>query len=226
MTRRSMSRPTRLILTNGIVILAAGLVLAAILWGRTTPAQPTNSNLLDEPLPGPTFALVDHTGQPITDRDVNGRVWVADFMLTRCVMICPVLTHRMGQVRDAVEDDPSLSEVQLVSFSVDPEHDTVEVLRDYAQERGAIAPRWRLVTGELDAIRSMSETVFKMAVHDLDADASEREGTPVMHGSQLVLLDRAGQIRGFYNGMQPDQLPVLLADVRRLIAEDNPTAGP
>jgi protein SCO1 len=159
----------------------------------------------------PPFALVERAGTPLRSDDLRGKVWIADFVFTRCPDVCPVLTGRMASLQRALATQPA--DVTLVSFSVDPVHDTPEVLRDYATAHGA-RPGWLFATGPRDAVATLLRDGFHVAFAD-DGPAA----APITHSDRFVLVDRALQIRGYYHGSDADDLARLERDARALAAE-------
>lgn len=160
----------------------------------------------------PEFSLVDQNARPVTRRAFDGKVWVAAFMFTRCPTICPRITQRMRalQVKAREQRVP----LTLVSFSVDPENDTPPVLRDYAARYQADLAGWSFLTGDYSVISRTAVEGFKLALEGR-ADA----GAPdfgILHGSHLVLVDRAGSIRGFYRTSDDSEMERLLVGAAAL----------
>jgi protein SCO1/2 len=141
---------------------------------------------------------------------VRGTVWIADFIFTRCPDVCPILTSRMRELQRTLEG--SQPAIGLVSISVDPVHDTPEVLRNYATAHAA-GPGWGFVTGERAAIASLLRDGFHVAFAD-DGPAT----APITHSDRFVLVDRDLRIRGYYHGNDPDDLRRLADDARALAA--------
>lgn len=144
-------------------------------------------------------ALVDHRGAPFDPAVMRGKVWVAAFVFTRCPSTCPAVTRAMLELRERF--DRNRIEVELVSVSVDPEHDTPEVLAGYARSVGAEHPRWRFVTGPKAEIQRLVEDGFRLGT-------SERTELPsglfdIAHSTKLVLVDEDGGVRGYY-GLEPE----------------------
>jgi protein SCO1/2 len=162
----------------------------------------------------PAFSLTERAGTPLTQDDVRGTVWIADFIFTRCPDVCPMLTTRMHDLQRTL--DGTTPAIGLVSVTVDPGHDTPDVLQAYATAHGA-APGWRFVTGERDAIARLLRDGFHVAF----ADDGPPTG-PITHSDRFVLVDRELRIRGYYHGSDPDDLHRLADDARRLAA--NPRA--
>ncbi|MEY2480521.1 MAG: hypothetical protein QOI04_1448 [Verrucomicrobiota bacterium] len=158
----------------------------------------------------PPFQLVDQNGQVFGSADLVGKIWIADFIYTTCPGPCPMISTRMSELQKPLEK----SDVHLVSFSVDPDKDTPEVLRGYAEKLNAQPQRWSFLTGSRAAIYNLSRNGFKLAV----SDGSEAEGIPV-HSSRMILVDRAGTIRGYYDATEPDAITKLLADTNHLLRD-------
>jgi cytochrome oxidase Cu insertion factor (SCO1/SenC/PrrC family) len=121
-----------------------------------------------------------------------------------------MISSRMSELQKPLEK----SDVHLVSFSVDPEKDTPQVLRGYAEKLQADPARWDFLTGPKSAIYKLSHDSFKLAV----SDGSDERGIPV-HSTRMVLVDRHGQIRGYYDATEADAVTKLLADTNHLLRE-------
>jgi protein SCO1/2 len=155
----------------------------------------------------PAFTLTDRSGAEIRSAQLAGGVWIADFIFTRCPDVCPALTARMATLQAALPDD-----VRLVSFSVDPTHDTPEVLRAYAARAGA-RDRWLFLTGARDAMATLLRDGFRVAYADDGPPTA-----PITHSDRFVLVDRELRIRGYYHGDEPDDLARLADDAAALHA--------
>lgn len=160
------------------------------LSGANTSAEP-----IDDFGPAPTFSLTDQNGQPRTQADFAGKVWVADFIFTSCPNVCPTLTAKMADLQTR---HPGLS---LVSFSVDPKNDTPPVLLAYAQRFHA-GPSWYFLTGPIDDVRRVVVDGFKMALESTPGvDGGPDE---IIHGERFVIVDKAGHMRGFPEAQDPE----------------------
>ncbi len=166
----------------------------------------------------PSFSLVDQSGGQFESGSLEGRYWVANFIFTRCRTMCPMLSGRMRELQTRLADDPAGDGVRLVSFSVDPEHDRPAVLAEYALRYDADPDRWSFVTGEREEIWNLSTAGFKLAVGEAPAEAGE----PLFHSDRFVLVDSAGQIRGYYPATQSESLDVLIGALHRLIETSEP----
>jgi protein SCO1 len=158
----------------------------------------------------PAFQLVNQNGQPFGSAQLAGKIWIADFIYTTCPGPCPMISSRMSELQKPLEK----SDVHLVSFSVDPEKDTPQVLRGYAEKLQANPARWDFLTGSKSAIYKLSHDGFKLAV----SDGSDEQGLPV-HSTRMVLVDRHAQIRGYYDAAEADAVTKLLADTNHLLRE-------
>ncbi len=187
------------------IVVAAGLVLLRQ-WEAAALAR--------RPLPnyGPvgTFALTNQFNHPFGSADLAGKIWIADFVFTSCRGPCPIISTRMSELQKPL----AKSDVQLVSFTVDPETDTPEVLHAYAEKLKAEPNRWDFLTGPKSTLYDLSVKGFKLGVSDTGGD----EGQPV-HSTRFVLVDRHGNIRNYYDALAPDGVTKVLADASRLLRE-------
>ena len=159
----------------------------------------------------PDFLLVDHQARPISRASLAGSVWIADFIFTRCAGQCPLLSMEMAKLERTLRGMPG---VRFVSFSVDPAYDTPERLAAYAAHYGADTDRWRFVTGEPAAVTSLIQQGFHLAL-----GTSESAKEPITHSVRLVLIDRRGSIRGYYDATDPRAMAALHDDARRLVRQ-------
>lgn len=158
----------------------------------------------------PSFQLTNQDGRPFGSEQLRGKIWIADFIFTLCPGPCPMISSRMSELQKPLEK----TDVHLVSVSVDPEHDTPQVLRGYAEKLQAQPQRWDFLTGPKEAIYRLSRDGFKLAI----GDGSTETGTPV-HSTRMILVDRQGEIRGYYDATAPDAMTKLLADANHLLRE-------
>lgn len=164
----------------------------------------------------PDFALNDQRGEAFAAAQLAGQVWVAEFFFTNCPGICPVLSLNLQDLYADLSRQPWFDQTRVVSFSLDPERDTPAVLEEYAQAIGADPARWVFLTGTRDAIWRVSDLGFRLAV----ADNPQDPRNPIAHTGKLVLVDRDGRIRGFYDGLTPRGMAQLRADLERLVKHD------
>jgi cytochrome oxidase Cu insertion factor (SCO1/SenC/PrrC family) len=155
----------------------------------------------------PDFHLTERSNRPVARMDLDGKVWVADFIFTHCAGICPTMSTNMQKLQQRLP-----SEIRLVSFSVDPYNDTPEVLTEYAKRYDADSERWLFLTGDPKAIQELSVGGFKLAL-----EQSGTEAEPITHSSRFVLVDQRGHIRGYYSTEETDALDRLVADAKNLL---------
>ena len=201
--RRSFAWKMTLVL---IPVVTAGLLLAL----RQAQVRQLSNRTLSSLGTVPHFQLTNQNGQPFDSAQLKGKIWIADFIFTTCPGPCPIISSRMSELQRPLEK----TGVHLVSFTVDPEKDTPEVLRGYAERLGADPDRWDFLTGARTAIYDLSHNGFKLGV----SDGSEADGGPV-HSTRVVLVDRRGTIRGYYDALAPDAVTKLLADTSQLLRE-------
>ena len=162
----------------------------------------------------PRFTLTERSGQPFDSASLKGRVWVADFFFASCPGVCLELSKRMSYLHHATRDLPG---VHFLSISTD-EKDTPEVLSTYAKEQNA-SERWSFVGGPKLDVFKLSIEGFKLAIADATGiDVAEK----FIHSSKLILIDKQGWIRGYYDGIgttQAKEAERLLADIKRLNSE-------
>ena len=162
----------------------------------------------------PEFAFTERSKIEMTLADLKGKVWIADFIFTRCQGMCPLMTGRMA----ALQEKFSGSSVELVSFSVDPEHDTPSVLSDYADKHGAVSGKWVFLTGQKQAMWKFITDGFSLGVAEPTAEDLAAGAEPVIHSSRFVLVDQEGQIRGYFDSSEPLQMDQLVQAAKTLSA--------
>jgi protein SCO1/2 len=167
----------------------------------------------------PPFILTERSGRTITNQDLRGKIWVADFIFTTCPGPCPLITADMAKVQDAVAGDPR---VQLVTFTVDPQADTPEVLAAYANKFGADPNRWWFLTGPEKPLYDLIKNGFYQVVQDNHGQPLEPGEYIVTHSTRFVLVDSDGVVRASYDGLGPDGRADLLQGIRMLEKEENP----
>lgn len=160
----------------------------------------------------PEFSFTSQTGETVTRDDLAGQVWVANFIFTRCEGPCPVMTSRMRELQSAIEGKGG--DVTLVSVTVDPEYDTPEVLREYAEKHGADPEVWKFLTGDPEEV---TEFIQKGMLQPL---AEGPDGLPV-HSQLFVVVDAQGKIRSFHPLQHQALIPELLMDIGGLMDERN-----
>src|SRR5437867_13345282 len=150
--------------------------------------------------PLPEFSLTDQAGKSVTLHDLADRVWVADFIFTSCGGTCPLMTAKMRRLQDVLPP-----EIRLVSIQLDTARDTPETLAAYAGEQGAAGDRWLFLTGDKQALYDLCVKGFKLPLDTEGGTGAE----PIVHSTRFVLVDKRGEIRGYYSGTEEDELKCL-----------------
>lgn len=191
-----------------ILVLGAGLlgVIAARAMLALRPAE-------ELPVLGevPAFTLTDQTGTSFSDRDLAGTPWIATFVYSTCPGPCPRVIEKIQAADQRLSHDPR---IRLVSITVDPAADTPEVLAIYGRNRTIDPARWKLLTGDPDAVFALVRGGFKLGV-ERDDTASPDVG-PVIHSLMAVLVDGKRQVRGYYDTNDPDAMDRLVEGARAL----------
>jgi protein SCO1/2 len=157
------------------------------------------------------FAFVNQYNEVVNDKTVNGKIYVADFFFVTCQSICPKMSSQLVHLQRAFQNDSS---VLILSHTVNPHHDTVEVLNGYAQSYGAIKNKWHFLTGEKKSIYDMAR--YSYLVNAFEDDGSE-EG--FLHSELFVLIDAKKRIRGMYDGTDSIAVVKLISDIKLLKQE-------
>ena len=174
------------------------------------------SLLADERLPiygrVPDFKFMERSGREMKLADLKGKVWIADFIFTRCQGQCPMLTGRMAGLQEKLVQP----DIQLVSFSVDPEHDTPQILSKYASRYHAQENKWFFLTGAKSTMWDFITEGFSLGIGEASPEDLKAGAEPVMHTNRFVLVDREENIRGYYDGSGPPAMEKLIKDASQL----------
>ncbi len=159
------------------------------------------------------FSFINQNGELITQKNYEGKIYVADFFFTTCPTICPIMQDNMVEIQNAFKD---VSDVMLLSHTVMPHIDSVPILKKYALEKGVIDSKWNLVTGD-------KKDIFYIARKSYLAVKTETEGElyDMVHTENFILVDKQRRVRGFYDGTKKEEIKRLIEDVRFLIDEKN-----
>lgn len=157
------------------------------------------------------FEATTQDGDTLTRDDLKGQWWVADFIFTNCTTVCLPMTSNMKKLQDKLEE-AGVENYHLVSFSVDPERDTPEVLKQYAKDYDADLSNWTFLTGyEFDYIKDLAVNSFKNLV------AAPAEGDDqIMHGSYFFLVNPDGEVIKNYSGTEADEMDQIVEDLKNL----------
>jgi len=154
------------------------------------------------------FRFVDQDSNVVTNETFNDKIYVTDFFFTTCPTICPIMKTQMLRVYEAYRDDP---EVGILSHTIDPVHDSVAVLHEFAKNLGVKGDQWRFVTGEKEKIYEIAQKSYMVTAAE---DKSEPGG--YIHNGAFLLVDKERHIVGIYDGTKPDQVDELIRDIDRL----------
>jgi len=146
----------------------------------------------------PEFSLVGIDGKPYGSAELTGQVYIASFFFTSCRSICPAIMKGVARLQDGFAQR-NIDGIRLVSISVDPEHDTPEVLADYAKGMGVDPRRWTLLTGAPEPVRRLVVDGFKTPLVPGEPGGPEQGPIDIAHTGKLVLVDGLGRIRGYYD---------------------------
>ncbi len=186
------------------------ITLVLLLWLRQLEVNVLRQRSVSSYGSVPEFQLINQDGKNFGSADLRGKIWIADFVYSTCPGPCPMISSRMSELQKPLDT----TDVHLVSFTVDPAKDTPEVLRSYADRLQAEPGRWDFLTGPQSTIYNLSRNGFKLAV----SDGSDAQGIPV-HSTRMILVDRHGEIRGYYDAAEADAVTKIVADATHLLRE-------
>ena len=200
--RRKFDKSTLIWVVLGVIIIA---IAAVNLWSvfDTKPEVLTEAVAISVP----DFSLTNQQGVPLGLSDMVGKIWIADFIFTNCPTICPAMTQEMARLQSEFVADP----VYFISFSVDPERDTTEVLTRYAKAYGADDRRWHFLTGDKAQIYQLAEQGFSLA--------AGHNGSEILHSPRFVLVNADGNVQDYYDSRSPPAMLRLRRDVKTLLRE-------
>lgn len=197
---------------QGLVLLAVLLFVAGCIARKESPLpvfgerEVVGSDTLYHTIAD--FSFLDQDSSVVTNETYKDKIYVADFFFTSCRTICPIMKTQMLRVYDSLQNDP---EVLLLSHTIDPEFDTVGLLRDFANRLGVKSSKWHFVTGNKEDIYKIAQTsYFSTALED----KTEPDG--FIHSGAFLLIDKERRIRGKYDGTKEDDVNRLLADIQHL----------
>ncbi len=197
-----------------LILVFSGLVFTGCnnnnkltVYGPRTPGK-TTSDSLDYTVPPYTF--LDQDGNTVDSTTTRNKIYVADFFFTSCPSICPKMMKEMSLVYDKYKNN---NEVVILSYSIDPQRDTVARLKNYEKKLGIDSHRWHLLTGNKDSIYRMADKYLVSAHEDPDAAGG------YIHDGNFILMDKQNRIRGYYDGTKEDAVEKLMGDMDVLLKE-------
>ena len=188
-------------------MLTAGLVIAAVLAVfATVVLRQADRSRADIPViqEVPHFTFVNQDGEPYGSGNLIGKISVVDFIFTRCENACPIMAREMEALYSAYE---GTDDVQFVSITVDPAHDTLEVLQAYAAAHGVTDKRWQFLHAPIDSVVWLSEEGFLLPAENL----------PMGHSPRFALVDREGYIRGYFNALEGKPMIAIKQQIKELL---------
>ena len=154
------------------------------------------------------FSLTNQNGITITNKDYENKIYVVDFFFTSCTTICPIMTNNMLKIQDEFIDN---DDIKLLSMSVTPEIDNVEILKQYAIEKGVNDSKWNITTGPKKHIYELARKSYFAVVEQGDGGLQD-----FIHTPNFILIDTKKQIRGIYDGTNENEILRLIADIKIL----------
>ncbi len=163
----------------------------------------------------PEYQLINQNGEVFSTATLNGKIYVADFFFTRCGTICPKLSNNLSRVQSIFSADTN---VVIVSHTVDPNHDSASVLKEYAKKYDAKDKKWIFLTGEKEKIYQIAIKGYKLAVADASTyDKNVRSiDETFIHSDKLMLIDKHGFVRGIYDGTKITEVERLIGEIKVL----------
>jgi protein SCO1/2 len=210
----------RSLIALGFAVIVLSVLAGVALWNWQANLQ-RQGGREERPLQGlkafgavPEFSFTERDGHRITLSDLKGKVWIVNFIYTNCPDTCPIQSAQMKQLQD---DFTSEKELRLVSITVDPEHDTPEVLGKYAARFGADPARWLFLTGQKETIYKFAQEGFHLGAVELPHEKRPESGATHTHSPRFVLIDREAQIRGYYVSTEPEDMNRLRDDLKKVL---------
>ena len=208
----------------GASVVSLGIALGTLLWLKLPPMS-TQLGRHAQSLEGlnrygtvPEFSLTERSGKSVRLRDLRGKIWVADFIYTNCKDTCPLQTAEMAKLQEQWQKRwNNRQNLKLVSFSVDPDHDTPQMLSHYAENFKADPDRWLFLTGEKEQISHLIQAGFRLSAAPLTENGSADQ--VILHSPRFVLIDGETEIRGYYDSRDAEALARLKKDVATLMNE-------
>ncbi len=201
-------------------VMVVGIVIAYIMLDQPVPLKiyspkDLNPELVDEDQRDVyknhrirDFELVNQFGDTVNNRFLEGKIYVADFFFTTCPTICPVMSNELERVQEAFEDD---SKIRIVSHTVQPEYDSPEVLKEYADLHQANPKQWTFLTGDKAEIYSLARKSYFAVTTEGDGGIND-----FIHTENFILVDTKKRIRGFYDGTSSEVVDRLIKDIKIL----------
>jgi protein SCO1 len=205
-----------LIIGISILIVGVCVYLMSGILEKNTSLQSLNSlpfygpkNMKAEDYSVPDFSFTNQDNEEVTLINFKDKIWVTDFFFTTCTGICPIMKTNMAIVLDSFRSNDN---VMMLSHTVEPEHDSVNVLKSFSLKYGNINDKWHFVTGDKAQIYKQARKAYFIAEESKNVVIED----DFVHSQNLALIDRDGHIRGFYDGTDTASMKKLVIDIRSL----------
>jgi protein SCO1/2 len=203
------NRLLQTIVWSVLALTVASIAVAYVAFHSGSPPLPTYGTM-------PDFNLTDQNGRPVHLADLRGKIWIADVIFTRCAGQCPVMTSHLKSISDVL---PASLPVRFVTFTTDPAYDTPAVMKKYAQRYNADESRWLFLTGPKPALKGAIVDGLKLTAMDKADPQADNPNDLFIHSAKFVLIDGAGQIRGYFDGETEEAVAQTAEAAKRLAAE-------
>lgn len=221
LARPADKRTQRIVLGILLGIVPAGLLFFKLFENHYTTLPHYGQHEVNAPgdttyFQVPEWSFTDQDGNTVSSESTKDKILVVDFFFTTCKSICPIMSTRMAglQVNIPLHDE-AYKDVLFLSYTVDPEHDTREVLKEYAREHKADTARWKFLTGDAASIYRLGNTGYLLSAMEDTLDPER-----FVHSPNFVLVDKQRHIRGMYDGTTPSGVKDLVNDIKLLIGEE------
>ena len=162
-----------------------------------------------------SFEFENQDGVLISNKEVQGKVYVAEYFFATCKSICPIMNRQMQRIQSAYEKDKRL---KLLSFTVDPDNDTPEQLKKYANDHQYIKGKWHFLTGKKEDLYRLARKSY-FVLKPSEAQNLGDAGSDFIHTNNFVLIDQKQRIRGYYDGTNPKEVNQLIHDIGLVLEE-------
>lgn len=183
------------------------LLLMVVLFASCSPKLPIETNMSENVR---DFSFINQEEEALSLEDLKGKWWIADFIFTNCETVCLPMTSNMSALQDALAEEDI--DVQLISFSVDPDYDSPTVLKDYGESYEANFSNWSFLTGyDFDTIKELSVKSFRAPVLEPESGSNQ-----VTHDTRFFLVTPEGKVVKGYDGVNSESMKEILEDLKSL----------
>ena len=166
------------------------------------------------------FQFLDQNGKLVKSKDIEGKIWVVEYFFATCLGICPIMNEQMKRVQSAFKKDTN---IVILSFTVDPDKDSVQALKNYALDHGAIDGKWHFFTGDKENLYALARSSF-FVLKPAEAKNQGDAGSDFIHTNNFVLVDQKKRIRGYYDGTSTKEVDDLIRDITKLRNHNAPNS--